>query len=256
MAEIDLFHYRKADGTLHRYNGGLKLLSLVILTMSIFNSDPMGLMILSILICSLFLLDYFQTGILSPLTLIKNIRGFLLFLILIIIINGFTLEGTPLWGVIKISREGTIAGLIYSWKLLILIVLGQMITSTTDPVDIYSALYRLLRPLPFINAGNTATMISLTITFIPLIFDQYIEVKNAVDSRLGSLNRNPMRKILSLSLPLLQTTLLRAEEVTLAMESRCYNDSPTMAENVLKKTDIGLFLASILFPGIILLLNM
>ncbi len=255
MAEIELFHYKKADGTLHRYNGGLKLLSLVILTVSIFNSNPKGLLILSIFISSLFLLDFFQTGILSPLKLINNIRGFLLFLCIIIIIQGFTIEGTPLMGISQISREGISSGLIYSWKLLLLIVLGQMITSTTDPVVIYSAVYRLLRPIPFINAGNTATMIILTITFIPLIFDQYIEVKNAVDSRLGSRNRNPMRRIISLSLPLIQTTLLRADEVTLSMESRCYNDSPTMVEFSLRKADILLFLFSILFPVIILLLN-
>lgn len=256
MAEIELFHYRKAEGTLHRYNGGLKLLSMVILTISIFNGNPPGLLILSLFISFIFLLDFFQNGILSPLRLIKNIRNFLLFLIIIIIIQSFSIEGKPLLGISHISQEGILFGLIYSWKLFLLIVLGQIITSTTDPNDIHNAVYRLLRPIPFINAENTATMISLTITFIPLIFDQYIEVKNSVDSRLGNRDRNPIRMIISLSLPLIQTTLLRAEEVTLAMESRCYNDSPTMAEFSLRKADILVFFSSILLPVIILLLNM
>lgn len=256
MAEIELFHYRKAHGTLHRYNGSLKLLSLVFLTISIFNSSPPGLSLLSLFVCFLFLLEYYQTKILSPLRLIQNIRGFLLFLLLITTIRGFSMEGTPLWGIAQISKEGIFAGLLYSWKLILLIILGQLITSTTDPVDIYRTVYRLLRPLPLINEGNAATMVSLTITFIPLIFDQYSEVSNAVESRLGNRNRNPMRKIISLSLPLLQTTFLRAGEITLAMESRCYNDKPTMDAISLRKSDFLLFLITILLSVIIFLFNL
>ena len=243
MAEIELFHYRTGRGVLHRFHTGFKLLSMILLSISIFRGEVIELTTLSLFISAVFMIEYYQSHILSPAKLFEKIKGFLFFLILIVFTRGLTVQGIPIKYLPIFSIEGLYSGVIYSWKLLLMIILGQVFTSTTDPVNIHGAIYRILQPLPLINAGNAATMISLTITFIPLIFDQYIEVRNAYESRLGNRSANPVKKISSLTLPLLQSTLMRADEVTLAMESRCYSDSPTLPAMKITRTDIiGLFI--------------
>lgn len=245
MAEIELFHYRKGPGFLHDMDTGIKLICLITVTVGIFHSTFPELVAASILLLLLFQIEYFQSRILSPAKLIKNIRMFLLFLLFLVITRGLTIGGTDIEHIPYLSREGVLSGIIYSWKLLLTVILGQLFTSTTDPVNIHGAVYRALHRLPFINAGITATMVTLTITFIPLIFDQYLEVKNACESRLINNSRNPIRKISSIALPLLQTTFLRADEVTQAMESRCYSDNPTLPDMKIRWSDLlSLFLSS------------
>jgi len=253
MAEIELFHYRKGNGILHRFNGGFKLLAMIFLSIAIFRGEVNELILLSLFISVVFLIEYFQSRILSPPLLIIKIKGFLFFLILIVFIKGLMIKGVPVRYIPLFSIEGLLSGVVYSWKLLLLIILGQLFTSTTDPVNIHGAVYRLLDHLPLINAGNTATMVSLTITFIPLIFDQYIEVRNAFESRLGNRSKNPVKKISSLALPLLQSTFLRADEVTQAMESRCYSDSPTLPAMKITVTDIICLIISMAIPFIFFL---
>lgn len=255
MAEIDLFHYRAGRGFLHRYHTGFKLLSMIILTIAIFNGEIMALSFLSLFIFSIFALEYYQSRIMSPLALIKNTKRFLIFLIIIIFTRGLMIDGSALSFFPLLSREGLTSGLLYSWKLLLLIVLGQTFISTTSPVKIHQAIFVILHPLPLINAGNTATMVSLTITFIPLIFDQYREIKDAYESRLGNNALNPVKKIYTLTLPLLQSTLLRVDEVTLAMESRCYSDNPTLPESNITLNDVLGLIICIAIPLIFFLLN-
>ncbi len=238
MAEIELFHYRKGNGYLHFMDTRIKLLIILLLSISTFNSGTTALLTHTTLTTAIFVVEFKQTGILSPFKFIKNVKFFLIFLILIILIRGFTTEGTQIPFISFISIEGLQLGALYSWKLFIILIISQLLTSTTDPSNIQGAIHTILKPIPFIRAGQIATMISLTITFIPLLFDQFLEVRNASYSRLGNRSGNPVKKISSMVLPLLQTTIFRADEIAQAMESRCYTENPTPPEMRIKKSDI------------------
>ena len=255
MAEIELFHYHYSESLLNRTDTRIKLLSLLALTISIFHSQKLSLSILSIFTLTVFLMEYYQSKCLSPGRLLKIIRSFLLFLIAITLARSITIEGSPVSFIPLLSKEGLYSGLIYSWKLVLVIILSQTFTSTTDPAMIHGAIYKLLNRIPFLKAGIIATMMTLTIGFIPLIFDQYLEVCNARDSRLGNETKNPIKKISSITLPLLQTTISRADEVALAMESRCYNNNPTLPDMVFQKKDYMISALLIVFLFIIFLLN-
>ena len=244
MAEIDLFHYRKGSGSLHLIDPGIKLLLFFLLTLITFQSNIVSLIVISFTVFLLFMLEYMQSGIISPLRFLKTISYFLLFLLFIILGRWFAIGGI----------EGLLSGIVYSWKLLIILINGQLLTSTTDPSGIHSTVYKTLNPVPLVPAGQIATMVSLTITFIPLIFDQYLECRDANNSRLGNTAGNPMKKIFSIAYPLLLSTIFRAEEIAMAMESRCYNENPTMPDIKIKKLDMFcLFFMLIFFAGIIFL---
>ena len=255
MAEIELFHYREGKGILHRLDTRLKLLFLILLSITIFKSLIPSLILISLFLFFIFLLEYFQSGNISPLKFIYSVRFFLVFMFFIILTRGLTIPGEKILFIPYLSIKGLISGSLYSWKLFLVILCGHTLTSTTDPSEIHGAVYKLLHRIPLIPTGTIATMISLTISFIPILFDQYLEVHNAGISRLGYQSKNPVKKISAIALPLLQTTIIKAEEIAQAMESRCYNDSPTLPEMHFNKKDLLNLVIMILFLSIIFLLN-
>ena len=245
MAEIDIFHYRKGNSVFHILDPGLKLFYFFVISVLTFRSAVVSLFLIFISAAVIFIMENADQKSFSVFRFFKSISLFLLFLIIVVFCRWLA-EG---------GREGLYSGLIYSWKLLTLLILSNNLITSTDTSAVYGAVYRFLRPLPFISAGRTAVMVSLTISFIPLIFDQYLEVKDAYDSRLGGRGRNPFRKIFSTVFPLLQNTVFRAEELALAMESRCYSDNPTLPDRQIKKADIVSIIIMVLFAGGIIYLN-
>ena len=245
MAEIDIFHYRKGTSVFHLLDPGLKLLYFFIISVLTFRSSAVSLSLIFLSALLIFILESVQSKTLSLLQFFKKISFFLLFLSIIVLLRWIS-EG---------GREGLYSGLLYSWKLLTLLILSNNLISSTDTVAVYGAVYRLLKPLPFISAGHAAVMVSLTISFIPLIFDQYLECRDAYNSRLGSRGRNPLRKIFSAAFPLVQNTIFRADELALAMESRCYSENPTLPEMKIKKADIFSVFIMLFFTAGIIYMN-
>jgi len=80
MAEIELFHYRKGNGILHRFNGGFKLLAMIFLSIAIFRGEVNELILLSLFISVVFLIEYSSenswrnpiANIVSPIADYKN----------------------------------------------------------------------------------------------------------------------------------------------------------------------------------------
>ncbi|MBN2655817.1 MAG: energy-coupling factor transporter transmembrane protein EcfT [Spirochaetales bacterium] len=246
MAEIEIFHYRAGTGFFHSLNTGIKYLSGLLLSIALYSSSFLELSIMTAILLPLLFLalkpSLHQIG-----AGIRSMKGFIIFLLLVASARGFSSGGS-------IAQRWMSSGL-YSWKILMLLIIGQVLISTTDPSDLHGAVYRLLSRIPFIPAGPAATMLSLSITFIPLIFDQYREIRQAADSRLAGLNRNPLKRILFISLPLLETTLSRADEISAAMDSRCYNHNPTLKESAVALKDILVLLSVITATLLIFHLN-
>ena len=245
MAEIDIFHYRKSSSILHLLDPGLKLIYFFVLSLLVFKSNQFSLLLFTAVLTALFSLENMQSGNISLLRFFKIISFFLIFLFFIVL---------SMW-LINGGREGLYSGLLYSWKLLLLLTASHLFTSTTDTSAIQGAVYRILKPVPFVPEGRTAVMVSLTIGFIPLIFDQYLESKAAFDSRLGGNSKNPVRKIFSIAFPLMQNTIFRADEAAMAMESRCYSDNPSLPEIKFKRSDFISVLLMIILTGTVVFIN-
>ncbi len=73
--------------------------------------------------------------------------------------------------------------------------------------------------------------------------------KQRFDSRLGGNSKNPVRKIFSIAFPLMQNTIFRADEASMAMESRCYSDNPSLPETDIKKPDLLSIIIMIILTG-------
>lgn len=148
-------------------------------------------------------------------------------------------------------------------RILIIITFTTILTLTTKPTDLTQGLESLMRPLKKIgfNSEDFALIISISLRYIPTIFDEAQKIMAAQASRGADFSegrlRDKLKQIISLLVPMFIIAFMRSEELADAMESR--NFVPGQARtriNVLKfnMVDVysGIFVL-LLFTGSILI---
>jgi energy-coupling factor transporter transmembrane protein EcfT len=129
---------------------------------------------------------------------------------------------------LTVTAEGLAAGALIGWRLLAVVFLGLIFASTSRPKEIRAAVEKLLAPVPFIPEKQLATMLGLIVRFIPLVFDQAHETIDALKARGLENRKNPIYRLRRLGLPLLRRTILEADQLSLAMEARCFSFQRTV----------------------------
>ncbi len=224
MAEIALFHYQPHASALHRYDARHKLPLLILLVALLFHTGIWGLLFLSALLAA--------GGAIGRLTLGSLLRGFLPLALLILAgfaAEALTVPGARLIAALPATKEGLRAGGLLAWRLAAVILLGTLFTATTSIRDLRSAIVWYLRPFPWLHGGRIATMVGLTISLIPLVFDTQGEISDALRSRCIERSGRFVRRAGALAAPLILKTFTRADEIVQAMEARCYTDDRTVA---------------------------
>lgn len=227
MAEITFFHYIHKDTILHRMDGRLKLLCLLLLSLSASFASQLEhyLVLLFVVIFALLIAK------LPIKALLKDIKFFGIIILIVFVVNAFNIPGDPIpnFPITSISIQGLITGLRFAGRLTIIIMVCAVITGTTPLITIRNVIEWYLRPIPFVSEVRIATMIKLTFMLIPVIFDNLAEMMNAQKARCVELRKNPIKRINFIVFPLLHQTLRKADEIAYAMESRCYSEVRTKA---------------------------
>lgn len=228
MAEINIFHYLPRKSIIHMLDGRIKLICMI--CFSIIITAAVKVIDLSILTCVL-LITLIGAG-LPVKKLLTEIRYFLFLIIMVVIVHSISIPGAPISGIPipGLTWEGLRSGLCFGWRIILIILVCAILTGTTSLATLKNVIEWFLRPIPFVRESRIGTMFSLTFVLIPLIFDQASAMMDAQKSRCIEVRKNPIRRIVFLALPLLLQTFRRADEMVLAMESRCYSEDRTPAE--------------------------
>ena len=118
-------------------------------------------------------------------------------------------------------------------RLVLIITLTTLMTSTTKPLELTLAIESLLNPLKRFHfpVHELAMMISIALRFIPDLLDEAKRIMKAQASRGADFNEGSfmekIKSIISLIIPLFISAFQRAEELANAMESRNYNPEAT-----------------------------
>jgi energy-coupling factor transport system permease protein len=133
-------------------------------------------------------------------------------------------------------------------RILIIITFTTILTLTTKPTDLTHGIESLLRPLKKIgfNSEDFALIISLSLRYIPTIFDEAQKIMAAQASRGADFSegklKDKLKQIISLLVPMFIIAFIRSEELADAMESR--NFVPGQARtriNILKFSMIDIY---------------
>ncbi len=216
MAELNLFHYRPGRGPIHRLDGRVKLLLLILTVVNVYNTAGAGLFFFSLLLIA--------AALLVPLQLRHYYRETIVFGILALFIF--------------LSTPNHSTGAVAAWRFLLVALSGMLFTAVTSPDELHGAVFLLLRPLPHVAHGRIASHIALSLLFIPLLLDTAQEILLARRARLVGRSINPLRRITSLAFPLIDSLFTRVEETAMALEARCYDEEVLGDEPQMKRKDI------------------
>lgn len=115
------------------------------------------------------------------------------------------------------------------FRLILMVMITMILTSTTSPMDLTYALEWYMAPLKLVKfpAHIVAMTLSIALRFIPTLLDETQRIMKAQASRGVDFNRGGLFKrvgaIISLIIPLFVSAISRSEELSNAMEARGYD---------------------------------
>jgi energy-coupling factor transporter transmembrane protein EcfT len=221
MAELSIWGYRPGHSRLHTLDTRLKLALLAAFSLTVLKAGLTGLLFLS-------------SGLLIPALYIRlplkaalyEMRYLALLLLFVFIARVLSTPGDILWQykAIRISDAGLLAGALACGRLALIVAAGLVFTATTRPGAIRGAIRWYLSPLPFLPRARIATMLSLLIRFLPVVWGQARQTAMAQSARCIERRKNPIYRLKHFILPLFRRLFTGADELVLAMEARCYTD--------------------------------
>lgn len=235
MNNITLGKYVPYNSLIHRLDPRFKILAMILLMVGVFlsfSSIWMNFIVYGILLIFVFVLMKISHIRIS--SLFKQLR-MMWFMILFLLIINMLVPGDPTLGFIQITSSwkiyfSAIYNTIYiALRLIIMIGVSMILTSTTTPLQLTGALEWYMHPLKFIHfpVHEIAMTISLALRFIPTILDETNKIMKAqasrgVDFQRGKL-KEKIRAVISLIVPLFISAFQRSEDLANAMEARGYN---------------------------------
>ena len=217
LKDITIGQYYKEDSLIHRLDPRVKLFAVLIYVITLFMHKSPATYVMSLL----FLVKYILRGL-------KAIAVILLFSVMI---NMLFIPGKPViqFWIISISAEG-IRTTIYLGSRLIMLVLGtSLLTFTTTPNELTDGLDKSLGFLNKIGVPvhEIAMMMSIALRFIPILTEELEKIMKAqtargIDFESGGLLKR-VKSMVPIIVPLFVAAIRRANDLAMAMESRCYH---------------------------------
>ena len=169
--------------------------------------------------------------------LVRELRAFALFFLLILVVSTIDFTRTETALQMSLSASGLLNGLLVVSRMIFVILLAVFFTATTKTREMRDAVWWLFHPVPFVNEARAALMFSLSIRFIPLVFDEASMIGMALAAR-GTTGR-PFRRLRHIGIPLILNSFRRVEAIVRAMISRCYTDEAVRPRLGFSKRDFA-----------------
>ncbi len=253
MANISIGQYLPFDTFIHRLDPRVKIVGVFLYIITIFFVDDFITFIPFII-----LLIAMLTVAKIPLkSVLKSLRPLLLIIIITGLINLITTPGNVVFefSFIKITDQGIYRTAFTILRLILIILSTSVLTYTTSPMQLTYGLEKLFSPLKRFGfpASELAMMISISLRFIPTLFDEAQKIKMAqmargADFESGNIFQRATSMI-PLLVPLFINSFKRSDDLATAMEARMYrigSERTRLNEINMKKVDwisIGLFTA-------------
>ncbi|OMG00970.1 energy-coupling factor transporter transmembrane protein EcfT [Paenibacillus sp. FSL R7-0337] len=241
--KIVLGQYLPSDSIIHRLDPRTKLLILVAFTIGSMHLQAItGYIAASVLAGGQLLLSRISLRL-----LLRALRPILLILLL------------PMVYHLLFNQEGIGKELFALWRILLLVSLALILTLTTKPLDLAKGLEQLCKPLTRLGVPVEALALTvmLAIRFIPTITQELDRILVAQQARgydiKDTKGLNRIQAYIQLVIPLLATTLARAEQLAMTIEARAYgNGKGRTSYRVLKYAPLDYAAGGIMITYILL----
>jgi energy-coupling factor transport system permease protein len=246
MREISLGQYYPTSSPIHNLDPRTKLLvTIAYIVMIFFIETFIGFGIVAI-----FLLSTIFLSKIPLLKIIKSLKVVIFLVIFTVLMTLFFYGGDKSevlcsWWIFTFYKQQLIDCGIIACRLLFMILGPTLLTFTTTPVQLTDAMQSLLKPLALIGipVHSLAIIMSITLRFIPTLSEETDKIINAQKSRCADFESGNIFKrakaMIPILIPLLTSSIRRAEELANAMDSRCFKDAKHRTR--MKKLKFGWF---------------
>ena len=259
LKDITLGQYFPGNTVIHRLDPRTKLIFVLLYIIALFNAKGWvanGVMIavtlLSMAISHISLKNIF-----------KGLKPMMFIIALTALLNLFYTQGTPIREGWIITWEGIERSVKMMLRITLLITGTFLLTYTTSPMALTDGLERLMNPLKKLHVPvhEMTLMMSMALRFIPTLIEETDKIMSAQKARGADFETGNLieraKALLPILVPLFVSAFRRADELAVAMESRCYHGGEGRTR--LKQLHftgidfVALFLGLLLVAGIFVL---
>ncbi len=228
LKDITLGQYFPGDTIVHRLDARTKLLLVIIYIAALFTAVDWlsyGLMFAVTVGCV-------TLSKIKPRTLMKGLKPLIFVIILTGVLNLFYTTGGKVlfdWWIFTVTTEGLKRAFLMVVRIMMLICGTLLLTYTTSPLALTDGLELLLNPLKKLRVPvhEMSMIMSMALRFIPTLIEETDKIMSAqkargADFETGKLTQRA-KALLPLLVPLFVSSFRRADELAVAMESRCYH---------------------------------
>ena len=225
LKDITLGQYFPGDTVAHRLDPRTKLILVIVYIVALFQANSW----LGYGLVTLVTLGCMTLARIKPRTMFKGVRPMLFIIVLTALLNIFYTTGTPVLPGWIITWEGIARAVQMILRIVLLISGTFLLTYTTSPIALTDGLELLLGPLKKLRVPvhEMTIMMSMALRFIPTLISETDKIMSAqkargADFETGSLFQRA-KALLPILVPLFVSAFKRADELAVAMESRCYH---------------------------------
>jgi energy-coupling factor transport system permease protein len=232
LNDVALGQYYPAESFVHKLDPRVKLLLLIAYIVLIFVVKNFYGFILA---CVYFLLAVAFSKV-PFFTVLKSVSGILFIVLFTVVLNVFFYQpANPTvllkWGIITITKEALVFSAFMALRLVLLVLGSSILSYTTTPVALTDGIESLLKPLNVIKfpVHAIALIMSIALRFIPTLMSETERIMMAQKARGADFESGNIFKrakaLIPVLIPLLASSLRRADELGDAMDARCYSGS-------------------------------
>ena len=132
------------------------------------------------------------------------------------------------WWILTLSVPGIVQGAQVTVRLALILVMSNVLTCTTPPLEITGAIQTLLSPLRLVRlpVEDIAMILSVAVQFIPTLLEETDTIRKAQIARGARFESRRLHEraqaMLPLIVPIFLSAFKRADELAMAMEARGY----------------------------------
>ena len=227
IKDITIGQYIPGDSFVHKLDPRLKILISLLFIVDLFlvNNFIGYLFVVTFILATILIADL-------PFKYIyKGLKPILALLVITGLLNVFMTSGKELvfqWGFISIYKEGLETAGLMIVRLMLLIMGTSILTLTTSPIELTDGIEKLLSPFKRIGvpAHELAMMMTIALRFIPTLMDETDKIMKAQMARGADFESGNLisraKSLIPILVPLFISSFRRADELAMAMESRCY----------------------------------
>ena len=227
LRDITIGQYYPADSVIHKLDPRVKLFATLIFIISLCSFKNVW----GFLVATIFMFGFIELSKVPIGYMVKGLKAIVILMIITALFNLFLTSGKELvsFWIFTFTYEGLRYAILMAIRLTYLILGTSVMTLTTTPNELTDGLEKALAPMNKIHVPvhEIAMMMSIALRFIPILTEELEKIMKAqtargIDFESGGLLKR-VKSMVPIIVPLFVAAIRRANDLAMALESRCYH---------------------------------